>query len=144
MKLQLGIVASILFVASFFGAPQQVTAQTPPPAPCAPQPNQIKNGDPFDATPIMQNFNFSAGCPTNPGDIWTDGPLSDPTPSYGGGGFQLLIPAMTWFAKGRTVRTPVINATAPTNTTSYWWLDAATQKFTPTAYQLAADVLLGA
>ena len=143
MKHRLGAITALFFCASLVGgAFSPSIAQTPPP-PQTPgavycKPTPLPYGALGSSTQLNTSILQAASCPVAPGDLWTDGPLSNPTPTFSGSAFTFSPPAMTWYVKGGSVRTPAQTlGPVAANSTSYWWLDSATGAFTGTTLNVA-------
>jgi hypothetical protein len=115
----------LLFAIGLFAlAPVAAHAnQTPVATYCSPV-NNIHNGDPLDAIPLMADFNFLSGCALNAGDIFNDGALYSTTFSYSSSSLSFTFPANVFIAKGARAYMAANSQTATANSTNYYWVDS--------------------
>lgn len=120
----LKLIAPIGLFAALFFAPQVAKAnQSAQVTYCTP-PNVFVTGTIIQAQPVNQNFLYGAQCGTQYGDLFSDGPLYTPNPSFTG--FNFTVPANVWIINGTRLGIAAIAQTAPASSTTYWWLSATT------------------
>ncbi len=95
-------------------------------------PNVFQDGTTWFAAPLNADLSHAEQCGGQYGDLFSDGPLINPAPTYSGSSLQFTIPAEVWIAMGQRISVGAILETAPAATTSYWWLSTATNLYTYT------------
>lgn len=118
------------FALAFVARP--ASAQPTPQTTFCTPPNIFTQGTVIQAQPFNQNFIAGEQCVTQYGDLWTDGPLYNPAPTWNGTSFNITFPVNTFVVLGQRVPVTSIMQVVPASTVTYWWLEASSGLFTCT------------
>ena len=98
---------------------------------CSP-PFVFQDGTVFQASPLNAALAHAEQCGGQYGDLFADGPLQNPNPTYSSSSLQFTIPSQVWIAMGQRIATGSTLETAPASQISYWWLSTATNQYSYT------------
>lgn len=128
MKKWLAVLAlcASLVVGGMPKAAEAIATPAPVATYCAPPSPLPTTGAGINAPPLVADFKHAETCGGQVGDIYTDGPLFNPSFTWGGGSLSFTIPLNTWYILGNRTYIAGVSETAPPSTTSYWWVDNST------------------